>query len=81
MEKQRYGDPVLDRIMNLYTIGKEPVHVGYMVRRPGRLPPAGPFSTIREAEAQAIKDRHEERKHDREPKGDFTPGSPFGEGE
>jgi len=67
MDEQRYGAPVLDRIMNLYTIGGgEPIHLAFMVSRPGALPPVGPFLTIGEAMDQAAEDRYLERKHDRE---------------
>jgi hypothetical protein len=60
----RYGDPALARVMNLLTPMGE--HLGFMVKRPGKLPPAGPFSTIGEAEAQAVADKHAERRHNRE---------------
>lgn len=64
MGEQRYGDPALPRVMRLLSPSGD--HYAYMVRRPGQLPPAGPFTSLAEAEEQALEDKLEERKHARE---------------
>jgi hypothetical protein len=64
MDKVRYGTPALARIINVVTPSGE--HMGFMVRRPGPLPPVGMFATLGEAEAWAEEDRYLERKHNRE---------------